>query len=176
MKDVEGQLNLFDEAEQKADIDLKAPVIKVPEHTRKKKRTLEELFKEAPSRDEIISLPEDERVCDECGAALEPIGKEFVRHEFRFTTAKGEVVNIYRETYKCPACSTADAMEENIKFVKAAVPEALIPNSYASGSAVAWVMYQKFANAMPLYRQEQDWHQLGVDFTRATLANWIRRK
>ena len=97
MKDVEGQLNLFDEAEQEAeqeaDIDLKAPVIKVPEHTRKKKRTLEELFKGVPSRDEIISLPEDERVCDECGAALEPIGKEFVRHEFRFTPAKGEVVN-----------------------------------------------------------------------------------
>ena len=89
---------------------------------------------------------ENERVCDECGAALEPIGKGFVRHEFRFTPAKGEVVNIYHETYKCPACSTADAMEENIKFVKAAVPEALIPNSYASGSAVAWVMYQKFAN------------------------------
>lgn len=173
MKDVEGQLNLFDEAEQEADVDLKAPAIKVPEHTRKKKRTLEELFKGVPSRDEIISLPENERVCDECGAALEPIGKEFVRHEFRFTPAKGEVVNIYRETYKCPECSTADAMEENIKFVKAAVPEALIPNSYASGSAVAWVMYQKFANAMPLYRQEQDWHQLGVDFTRATLANWI---
>ena len=40
-------------------------------------------------------------------------------------------------------------MEENIKFVKAAVPEAFIPNSYASGTAVAWVMYQKFANAMP---------------------------
>ena len=32
MKDVEGQLNLFD----KADVDLKAPVIKVSEHTRKK--------------------------------------------------------------------------------------------------------------------------------------------
>jgi hypothetical protein len=46
MKDVEGQLNLFDEAEQEADVDLKAPAIKVPEHTRKKKRTLEELLKE----------------------------------------------------------------------------------------------------------------------------------
>lgn len=89
------------EAEQEADVDLKAPAIKVHEHTRKKKRTLEELFKGVPSRDEIISLPENERVCDECGAALEPIGKEFVRHEFRFTQAKGEVVNIYRETYKC---------------------------------------------------------------------------
>lgn len=42
MKDVEGQLNLFDEAEQEADVDLKAPAIKVPEHTRKKKRTLEQ--------------------------------------------------------------------------------------------------------------------------------------
>ena len=106
MKDVEGQLNLFDEAEQEADVDLKAPVIKVSEHTRKKKRTLEELFKGVPSRDEIISLHENKRVCDECGAALEPIGKEFVRHEFRFTPAKGEVVNIYRETYKCPACNS----------------------------------------------------------------------
>ena len=64
---------------------------KLPEHTCKKKRTLEELFKGVPSRDEIISLPENKRVCDECGAALEPIGKEFVRYEFRFTLAKGEV-------------------------------------------------------------------------------------
>lgn len=50
-----------------------------------------------------------------------------------------------------------------IKFVKVAVPETLIPNSYASGLVVAWDMYQKFENAMPLYYQEQDWHQLGVD-------------
>lgn len=171
--DIAGQLNLFDEAEQEADAEAKAPVVKISEHTRKKKRTLDDLFKGIPSRDEIISLPEDERKCGKCGAALEAIGKEFVRHEFRFTPAKGEVVNIYRETYKCPVCSTSNAMAENIKFVKAHVPDALIPNSYASSSVVAWVMYQKFSNSMPLYRQEQDWHQLGVDFTRATLANWI---
>ena len=46
MKDVEGQLNLFDEAEQEADIDLKAPVIKVPEHTRKKNVLLRNFLKE----------------------------------------------------------------------------------------------------------------------------------
>lgn len=89
------------------------------------------------------SLPEDQRNCVKCGAELEPIGKEFVRHEFRFTLAKGEVINIYRETYKCPVCSTANTMAENIKFVKAHVPDALIPNSYTSESVVAWVMYQK---------------------------------
>lgn len=104
---------------------------------------------------------------------MEAIGKEFVRREFRFTPAKGEVVNIYRETAKCPKRSTASAMERNIQFVKANVPEALIPHSYASASAVAWVMYQKYANSMPLYRQEQDWKQMGVILSRATLANWI---
>jgi Transposase IS66 family. len=34
-------------------------------------------------------------------------------------------------------------------------------------------MYQKYANSMPLYRQEQDWKQMGVTLIRATLANWI---
>ena len=171
--DMDGQLNLFDEAEQTSDIDLKVPKIVIPEHKRKAKITHEELFKGIPSKDEVITLPEDERICDECGSPLVPIGKEFIRHEFRYTPAKGEVVNVYRETYKCPECEKSNVMAENIKFVKAHVPDALIPNSYASASAVAWVMYQKFANAMPLYRQEQDWKQLGVSFTRATLANWI---
>ena len=41
MKDVEGQLNLFD----KADVDLKAPVIKVSEHTRKKNVLLRSFLK-----------------------------------------------------------------------------------------------------------------------------------
>lgn len=171
--DVSGQINLFDEAEQEADKNPEVPAVTVPEHKRKPKSTHQELFKGVPSRDEIISLPEGKRNCTECGTELESIGKEFVRHEFRFTPAKGEVVNIYRETYKCPVCSNENAMAENIKFVKANVPDALMPNSYTSESAVAWVMYQKFANAMPLYRQEQDWKQLGVPFTRATLANWI---
>ena len=104
---------------------------------------------------------------------MEAIGKEFVRREFRFTPARGEVVSIYRETAKCPVCSMAPAMAGAAGFVKAHVPEALIPHSYASASAVAWTMYQKYANSMPLYRQEQDWKQMGVILSRATLANWI---
>lgn len=145
----------------------------VKEHTRKAKRTSDDTFKGVPSRDVLIPLTEEQRHCVDCGTQMEVIGKEFVRREFRFTPAKGEVVNYYRETAKCPECSAASAMERNIQFVKAHVPEALIPHSYASASAVAWVMYNKYANAMPLYRQEQDWKQMGVAFSRATLANWI---
>ena len=107
-KDIDGQLNLFDEAEQEADLTWKQELpddITVPEHKRKSRRTHTDLFKNVPSCDEIISLPEEERNCPTCGTQMECIGKEFVRHEFRFTPAKGKVVNIYRETYKCPECA-----------------------------------------------------------------------
>ena len=175
-KDIEGQLSLFNEAEQEArplDEAQASETVIVKEHTRQAKRTSDEIFKGVPSRDEVLPLSEGQRYCSDCSTEMKVIGKEFVRREFRFTPAKGEVVNIYRETAKCPKCSTASAMERNIQFVKANVPEALIPHSYASASAVAWVMYQKYANSMPLYRQEQDWKQMGVILSRATLANWI---
>ena len=110
-KDIDGQLNLFDEAEQEADPTWEQELpddITVPEHKRKARRTHADFFKNVPSCDEIISLPEEERNCPTCGTQMECIGKEFVRHEFRFTPAKGKVVNIYRETYKCPECAISD--------------------------------------------------------------------
>ncbi len=47
-------------------------------------------------------------------------------------------------------------------------------DSAQSGIAatVAYVMYQKYINSMPLYRQEKEWKQMGVSIQRATLANW----
>lgn len=35
------------------------------------------------------------------------------------------------------------------------------------------MIYQKYVNAMPLYRQEKDWKQYGIELSRTTLANWI---
>lgn len=175
-KNVEGQLSLFNEAEQAASsagVTEADDAIVVKEHIRRSKGTHEELFKGVPSRDEVIPLSEEQKTCPDCGEEMETVGKEFVRKEFRFTPAKGEVVNIYRETAKCPVCSELPAMGKAVRFIKANVPEALIPHSYASASAVAWTMYQKYANALPLYRQEQDWKQMGVALNRATLANWI---
>lgn len=45
----------------------------------------------------------------------------------------------------------------------------------ASAGTVAWVMYQKFCNSLPYYRQEKDWKQYGAAITRATMANWVIR-
>ena len=58
-------------------------------------------------------------------------------------------------------------------IVEAETPSPLLKHSLASPSTVAYVMYQKYVNSIPLYRQEADWKQLGVKLGRATLANWI---
>ena len=73
-KDIDGQLNLFDEAEQEADPTWEQELsddITVPEHKRKARRTHADLFKNVPSCDEIISLPEEERNCPTCGTQME---------------------------------------------------------------------------------------------------------
>ena len=38
---------------------------------------------------------------------------------------------------------------------------------------LSWLIYQKFCNSLPFYRQEKDWQQYGVSVTRATMANWV---
>ena len=43
----------------------------------------------------------------------------------------------------------------------------------ASAGTVAWVMYQKFCNTLPYFRQEKDWKQYGASITRKTMANWV---
>lgn len=56
---------------------------------------------------------------------------------------------------------------------KSPMPYPVIQHSYASPSTVAWVIHQKYELAVPLYRQEKEWADLGVTLSRATMSNWI---
>ena len=67
------QDTLFNEAEAYANEDEPEPII-VDSHTRKPKRTKEELAKDLPVQEVIIDLPEDKRICDICEGELQPIG------------------------------------------------------------------------------------------------------
>ena len=79
----------------------------------------------------------------------------------------------YTENYGCPECKQGTNDTGKPVIVKSRVPKALVGKGPASSSAVAWTMYQKYANSIPLYRQEKDWAQYGAMITRTTLANWI---
>ena len=68
------QAGIFNEAE--AEQDPKAPepteeTILVPAHTRKPKRTMDELAAGLPVKEILITLPEEELICDVCGSKAE---------------------------------------------------------------------------------------------------------
>ena len=97
------------------------------------------------------------------------IGHELIRSEVIFTPAKLERVEYIATTYGCPKCKET----EEPQFIKDNGVPALLRGSYVSPSLAAHVICQKFMNAMPLYRQEKDWEQLGATITRASMARWI---
>ena len=163
------QVSLFNEAEAVADEAAPDPII-VERHTRKAKRTKEELAKDLPVKEVIHELPESERICGICEGGLKPIGKTLVRRELNIIPAQAYIAEIYEVSYGCGDCIN-ETDEANI--VKAPVPTPVIKRGLASPSSAAHVFYQKYVNALPLNRQEQDWANFGVTISRATLANWI---
>ena len=171
--DFDGQLNLFNEAEveQTAPDPSEEEFITIEKHTRKKKSSNAEKFGHLPVEEVLLDVDEDKRVCEKCGAALEYIGKEFVRQEIEIIKPSAKIIKYYSATYGCPQCKK-DAEIPYIVKGKDGKPHMI--HGMASASTVAWVMYQKYVNSLPLYRQEQDFKRLfGIDISRGTIAGWI---
>ena len=164
------QLSIFNEAEIESDQKSQVPELEqtVKSHNRKKKTTLSEKIKGIPV-EQIICDIEGAKICELCGSDLVKIGQEIVRRELEYIPAKVKVLEYVSLHYACPECKET----EEPYFEKAAVAPGLLKHSLASPSSVAWVMYQKYANGLPLYRQEKDWKQYGISLSRATMANWV---
>ena len=173
--DIPGQLNFFNEAELEQDpalAQMEELEASSPEKTPKKRKaraTDAERFKGILVEKEYLDLSEKEKNCPVCGTALKQIGEEFVRRELVFIPAKLKVREYYSRNYECPQCSQHGIPV--IKKGKDGQPHILY--GMACAGTVAWVMYQKFCNALPYFRQEKDWKQYGASITRKTMANWV---
>lgn len=170
---IDDQLSIFNEAELEADASVPEPISReVKGYVRNDSRTKrEELIKDLPVREILCESAPEDQYCLQCGTALKPIGKETVREELEYIPAKLRIVRYVRMAYECPKCKHTDRPY----IQKALTPSSLMNHSLASPSSVANVMYQKYVNSIPLYRQEKDWERLGIALTRATMANWIIR-
>ncbi|MEG1877957.1 MAG: IS66 family transposase [Lachnospiraceae bacterium] len=173
--DLPGQLSLFFEpdAEEEPLPELIEPEfidVKSGKRERKPKANYDEMFANLPIHyEEVNTLSEEEKQCPECGASMVPIGHEEIRTELRYTRAKLERIVYIATTYGCPVCKDT----EDPQFIKDEGIPALIPGGYASASLVSHIMYEKYADALPLYRQEQGFALLGVSISRTTMASWI---
>jgi len=166
-----GQLSFFDEAEIEADFKAKEPDLKQVKSYQRKKRNGQrmELLKDLPHEKRLCTLVKEDQFCELCNTPLVAVGEEFVRTEVEYIPAQVRVIDFYRETFECRCCR-----KNGLPYMeKSPMPTPVIQHSMASASSVAWVMHQKFVNALPLYRQEKEWQTLGLNLSRATMANWI---
>ena len=172
-KQIEGQLSLFNEAEIEADSKSAEPVIccKGSMYHRKPKASREKLLKNLPIEEFPCVLHPDDMFCNQCGTALKEIGFVKARDEIEYIPAKVQIIRYMQQACECPTCK--HTVRPFIK--KAAVPRSVLNHSLASPSSVSYVMYQKYVNSIPLYRQEKDWEQMGIALSRATMANWVIR-
>ena len=86
-----------------------------------------------------------------------------VYRRYSFTPAKIEVEEHHVKVY---------AGKETEDVIKAPHPQTLLRGSLVSPSLEAAVMNAKYVNAVPLYRQEQEFERYGLHISRQNMANW----
>jgi transposase len=165
---------LFDEAEVYVAEESKeeTPAVAVRSHTRRKGGDVRSIV---PENIEVVetehALPEEERVCPQCGETMQEIGKE-VRETLELIPAKAV---LHRDIYYTYACRDCQKNDITTPFVKTPKDPSVIPGGYASPESVAHIAVQKFVMGSPLYRQEQEWNRQGIMLSRQTMANWLIR-
>lgn len=122
-------------------------------------------------------LSEDERECPSCGTAMREVRVDVTR-ELKVIPAKIEIIEHRRHVYVCEPCSRANAADAvtPVRFKKAPVDPRPIERSIAHATLIAYVIVQKYMNALPLYRIEADLRlATGVAIGRQNMANWVIR-
>jgi len=135
----------------------------------RKKRGRKPLPKDLPRVDIVHDLSEEEKQCG-CGHRKSCIGQE-ISEKLDYVPARLQVERHIRLKYACETCEGVE--DEGPTVMIAPVPVQLIPKSNATAGLLAHIAVSKFADAVPLYRQEKIFGRLGIDLSRAVMAKWM---
>lgn len=144
-----------------AEDEIPAPIIKVPAHTRKARKS-RALDASLPRVDVIHELQDTQCQC--CGEAMKCIGEEPALEQLAIVPARQFVIRHIRKKYACRC-------KQCIK--RADMPRQPIPKSQASPQLLAFLMVSKFLDGLPLYRLEKILARYGPELSRQTMARWF---
>jgi transposase len=164
------QLSIFNEAEKESRLNKEEPSLEEITYKRRKGKGLKKKsFEDLPVETIHYHLDEDEKVCPECNNSLHEMSKE-IRRELKVIPAQVKVVEHVRHVYACRQCE-----KENITtpIITAKMPNPVLKGSFVSPSLMAYIMHRKYCEAVPLYRQEQQFINFGIQLSRQNLANWV---
>jgi transposase len=110
----------------------------------------------------LIHHEPDNTYCP-CGCALKRIGED-VSEKLDYTPGVFTVERHIRGKWVCDDCET---------LTQAPVPAQVIDKGIPTAGLLAHVMIAKFADHLPLYRQESIFGRAGLAIPRSTLAQWV---
>jgi transposase len=142
--------------------------IEIKGHARKK-RGRKPLPADLPRVDVLHDIPEEEKQCA-CGTQLSRIGED-ISEKLDYIPAKIQVIRHIRPKYACKECEGVEDDGPTVKIAPAVVQ--LIPKSIATEGLLAHIAVSKFADGLPLYRQQKIFSRLDVELSRTTMANWM---
>jgi transposase len=133
-----------------------------PEEPQTKKRVGRQPLARHLVRERVVhDLAESEKHCDGCGQDLRLIAEE-ISERYEFIPAVMKVIEEVRLKYAC-----------NCTVKTAAKPAQPIEKSTAGASVLAQVIVSKFADHLPLHRQEKIFQRHGVEISRKTMGGWL---
>ncbi len=121
-----------------------------------------------PREDRFHELPEADRFCSATGLPLVPVGEK-IFDEIDYQRAKLTLVRHHQVVY---GLAPEHAADRQAAPLTAPMPPRPLENCAASPMLLAWLLVQKYANHLPLYRQEQIFARDGLRLPRQTLCDW----
>jgi transposase len=164
------QIPLFNRDDDHAADDTQASddTIVIAAHARKK-RGRKPLPKDLPRIDIVHDLSEEEKQCG-CGQRKSCIGEE-ISEKLDYIPARLQVERHIRLKYACKGCEGVE--DDGPTVMIAPAPVQLIPKSNTTAGLLAHIAVSKFADALPLYRQQKIFDRLGIEISRAVMAKWM---
>lgn len=116
----------------------------------------------------VLDIPEEKKVCPETAKPLKQIGCES-SEKLEYRPGRF-IVNVYkRPKYASPDSIAA----EKVGIITAPMPDHPIQKCKADVGLLSHIIVNKFADHLPLYRQDSIFDREGVDIPRATQTSWL---
>lgn len=159
------QLSLFDEVEVEAQKPTPETddeeVTEVEAHARRRGKR-KPLPDNLPREVLVVELKPEELFAED-GTPLKVIGKE-VSEKLVYSPAKMKVVEIHRLKY--------GVAPDQYLTIAPPIPS-IIPKGIATPSLLAGIIINKYADGLPLYRQEEIFKRHGIELSRSSMARWV---
>ena len=116
----------------------------------------------------FLDIPEEKKICPETGKPLKKIGEE-VSEKLEYRPGK-LIVNVYKR----PKYASPDSMASGeVGVITAPMPDHPIEKCKADVGLISHIIVSKFADHLPLYRQDAIFEREGVIIPRGTQTSWI---